>query len=249
MKLATLFLKTERHQKLFKLLWVQELRASVREYSLMSGLPYATTYELLQKLEKMGVVEKTVQGRANLLVVKSSPPEVDLLKKLVNVGDEKKRFADYEEMDLPLVGNFEDLNNESAQSKEELLVKSVVLAKRKSSLLRTLPLLVVRLGVDLNVYQLMHWARQFHAERELGFVLELASQLSREKKFAGLARKFHDRRWSKEVAFLENEASLKGFQAKLVEKNTPKLAKKWHLKMNMGLDSFVSHYNKFVNVT
>lgn len=247
MKLAALFLKSDKHQKLFELLWDKSLTASVREFSLMSGLPYATTHELFAKLKKMGLVSKAKSGRANLYSGVAQSPEVEALKKYLGGDDHVSTFADYKEMDLPLVGSFEDLNKERAQSKEELLVKVVYFSKRKSSLLRTLPLLVRRLGLKLDFNQLAYWSKKYHVDRELGFVLDLTGNLSHEKKFCLLANKFKDQRWSKFTTFLESESKLKGFQAMLVEENTPELAKKWFLKMNMGLDSFETHYSKFAS--
>lgn len=248
MKLAALFLKTEKHQKLFQLLWVQGMTTSVREFSLMSELPYATTYDLFVKLEKMGFVRQVKKGRANLYSGVASSHEVEALKKYLGYSlEQPTTFADYDEMNLPLVGSFEDLNKEKAQSKEELLVKVVFFAKSKSSLLRTLPLLVRRLGVNLDFNQLSYWSKKYHVERELGFVLDLTGHLAHEKKYSSLAKQFKDNRWSKFTTFLESESNLKGFQKVLVEENTPELAKKWYLKMNMGMDSFESHFSKFTN--
>lgn len=244
MKLAALLLKTDQHRKLFGLLWEKNLTASVREFSLMSGLPYATAYDVFLKLKKMGLVQKKKAGRATLYSAFGTSDEVELLKQLLN-KEAKSTLEEYNEMNLPLVGEFTELNQEKAQSKEELLVKVVYFAKKKSSLLRTLPLLVHRLGTDLDKNQLAYWAKKYHVDRELGFVLELTGHLTHEKKFTSLAYKFKDHRWSKPVAFLENESNLKGFQAQLVESNTPDLAKKWYLKLNMGIDSFASHYAKF----
>jgi hypothetical protein len=148
-------------------------------------------------------------------------------------------------MNLPLVGDFPEFQKERAQSPEELLVKAVALAKKNSSLLRTMPLLVRRLGVGMNGHRLVYWSKRLHVDRELGFLLDLTANLSGEKKYSALARKLKDKRWSKPTFFLEKEAKLKGFQAKLVEQNSSELAKKWFLKMNMGLDSFESMFAKF----
>ena len=157
----------------------------------------------------------------------------------------KKPLADFEAMNFPLLGEFPELYKEKAQSQEELLVKAVHLSKKNAILLRVLPLLVKNLENELDEDHLVFWSKRLHVDRELGFVLELTAQLSGNKKFTKLAKKLKDKRWNKLNAFFEKEKDLTGFQAKLVEENTPKLAKKWFLKLNMGLDSFKSHYIKF----
>lgn len=246
MKLAAFLFKTDRHQKLAELLWVDGLTASVHELALMSGLPYATAHGLLQKLLKMGLVEKTKQGRATLFSSNLSSEEVKSLKVLTsNTESKKKSLSDFEELDLPLVGEFREFRIEKAQTLEELLVKTVSLSKKNSTLLRVLPLLVHRLGPHLLHHQLAFWSKRHHVDRELGFVLDLTAELSGETRFSTLAKKFKDKRWNKPQPFLESEKGLSGFQKMLVEENTPALAKKWFLKMNMGLDSFESHYRKF----
>ncbi len=244
MGLITLLLKTNQHKKLFELLWQKQFTASVREFSLISGLPYATTHDVLLKLKKMGLVQKKQMGSSTLYKAVKSTEEIEKLKNFLHI-DIKNKFADYKEMDLPLIGEFNELNQESAQSKEELLVKTIYFSKKKSSLLRTLPLLVHRLGTTLDINQLIYWSKKFHVNREIGFIFDVTSSLSKNKKFNTLANKFKDKRWSKPIAFLDSETKLNGFQELLMEANTPALAKKWYLKLNMGMDSFASHYFKF----
>ena len=249
MALMKFLFKTDQHLSLARLLWSEKLTASVHEFAQMSGLPYATAHGLLQKMLKMGLVKKTKSGRATLF--SSSLPAGELrhllamMEKSVPTNSGRKPLADFPEMELHLVGEFPELRREKAQSHEELLVKVVSLSKKNPTLLRALPLLVKKLGPHLKASRLSYWSKRFHVDRELGFVLELTSHLSQEAKYARLAKSLKDKRWSKQGFFLDKEASLTGFQAKLVETNTPELAKKWFLKMNMGLDSFESMYAKF----
>ncbi len=247
MGLLGLLFKTNAHRRLGELLWVEGLTASVHELSQMSDLPYATAHALLKKMEKMGLVQKEFQGRSTLFSSKLSSEELKPLKLLLGTAEfgKKKSLSDFSEMDLPLVGDFPEFKSETAQSAEELLVKVVLLAKKNSSLLRALPLLVRRLGPDLNFPQLAYWSKRHQVDRELGFVLDLTAELSKNKKFAAKARRLRDKRWSKYSFFLEREQELEGFQAKVIEQNTPELARKWFLKMNMGLDSFRTQYFKF----
>ncbi len=229
-----------------KFLWEDNLTASIHELSLMSGLPYATAYDFLHKMENQKLVKKRKSGRASLFSSNVSKTELrPFMKLLGSTRDKSLKSSRFDLLNLHLVGNFPELKQLKAKTPEELLVKVVLSAKKNSTLLRTLPLLVKKLGTKLDFNQLAYWASLLHVNRELGFTLELTSKLSDEKKFAFMAKKLMDNRWSNPTSFLNKESNLKGFQAKLVEKNTPDLAKKWFLKMNMGLDSFTSQYQKF----
>lgn len=251
MGLLDFLFKTEAHRKLAELLWTGGLTASVHEFSLLSGLPYATTYELLHKMLSMGLVQKAQKGRATLFSSKLSSEQMNVFKALMGKTDvgEEKSLTEFSEMDLPLVGDFSELRNEKAKNVDELLVKTVLLAKKDSTLLRVLPLLVNRLGAKLNEQQLGYWSKQYHVDREVGFALDLTAKLSGEKRYSTLAKKLKDKRWSKPSFFLKSEEGLSGFRAKLVDENTPELAKKWFLKMNVGLDSFESIFAKYAGRT
>ena len=247
MGLRNFLFKTDEHRKLTTLLCVNGLTASVHELSQLSGLPYATAHEFLQRLLSMGLVEKTKSGRATLFSSNLFGEDLKSLKILLGGGKsaKKKPLSEFPELVLPLVGEYPEFEKEKAQSLEELLVKLVVLAKRNSSLLRVLPLLVQRLGDRLDVNELGYWSKRHHVDRELGFVLDLTARLSENRKFSLMAKRLMDKRWSKPTFFLKSEEGARGFQAKLSEQNTPDLAKKWYLKLNMGLDSFESMYGKF----
>ncbi len=246
MGLAGILFKTKKHQRLAELLWVEGLTASVRELALMSGLPYATAYELLHKMMKLGLVNKSTKGRATLFSSDLASEELKKFKALLGLTEFKRRpLVDFEELDLPVVGELPELQKEKAQSVEEMLVKVVALSKKNPTLLRVLPLLAKRLSPKLNFHELIYWSKRHGVNKELGFVLDLTGELSKDRKLFSLAKKLMDKRWTKSEAFLDSENNLDSFQAMLVEENTPALAKKWFLKMNMGLDSFKSHYRKF----
>ena len=247
MGLLGVLFKTSSHRRLAELLWVEDLTASIHALSKMSELPYATCHEFLHKMERMGLVQKTKEGRAVMFSSKVTNEELKPLRALLKTEKNSKNqsLSEFPEMDLHLVGEFPEFKKEKAQSREELLVKVVVLAKRNSSLLRTMPLLVKRLGPSLDVRRLSYWSKLYHVDRELGFLLDLTGKLSEDRRLTALAKKFFDKRWGKDSIFLEKEHGLSGFQAQLLEQNTPELAKKWFLKMNMGLDSFESMFRKF----
>lgn len=63
MGLAQFLFKTNEQRKLTELLCVDGLTVSVHELALMSGLPYATTWEVLNKMKAEGLAQKVRKGR------------------------------------------------------------------------------------------------------------------------------------------------------------------------------------------
>ncbi|PWU12397.1 MAG: hypothetical protein C5B49_16460 [Bdellovibrio sp.] len=243
-----LFPKLKRYQALMRLLIVDELAGSVRQLSLLSCLPYATTYAYLHELKKQGLVKSVLIGRTAVFSLAISRSEQEELQYRLGLPTVPARaLSEFPEVEvLPLVGDFPELQIEKANTKEEMLVRALTLSKNNPVLLRTLPLLTEKLGA-MGTDLLNYWASKLKVKQELGFLLDLTAELSKKKKLSGLARRLKDKRRRRDSFFFEKENDLKGFEAKLVERNTPALARKWHLKLNMSLDVFESTYNKFSN--
>lgn len=243
--LEFLFKNTE-SAKLAELLWVEKLEASVNELSHLSGLSYTTTYDELQRMKSLKLVKMKRNGKATYY---SSALTDELTAAVKNLFEKVKtgnvKNVSFNEYNLPLLGDYDELLKNDKTSAEELLIKAVKFSKKNATLLRVLPLLVKRMGENLDIHQLEYWSKRYDTHRELGFLLDLTTELTKNKKFSKLARSFKDKRWSKSDYYFEGDRELKGFQAMLVDKNTPDLAKKWYLKLNMGLDSFESFYNKY----
>lgn len=245
MGLLEFLFKNSQSAKLAELLWVEKLEASVNELSHLSGLSYATAYEELQRMKSLKLVKMQKKGKATYY---SSALSQELSESVLNlfekVKTDHKKMVSLDEYNLPLVGEYTELSEGDKTSAEELLVKVVKFSKKNATVLRVLPLLVKKMGDDLDVHQLQYWSKRHDTHRELGFLLELTALLTKNKKFLKLSKNFKDKRWSKCDYYFERDLELQGFQAMLVDKNTPEVAKKWYLKLNMGLDSFQSFYNK-----
>jgi len=253
MKLLDFLFKTNEHRNLAELLWVEGIEASERELSLMAGLSYATAHEELHRMEKMGLVKRRVEGKATLFSSNLTEGEQKAFSSLVE-GPLKKKSSKgvsdrLRELGLPMMGDLLDLNSETVHGDEELVVKAVCMAKENPTLARSLPVVLVNLLPNVNSHRLHFWAKRNKVKRELGFFVALTAHLSKEPALKKLSKLFYDKRWSKPEYFLTAEKDVRGFQAKLVENNTPPLAKAWKLKMNLGLDSFESLFSKFMSET
>lgn len=250
MSLADFLFKTESQKKLAQLVWAEKLEASVREFSLMSGLSYATAYEELHQMEKLGLVKKVFKGRSTMYSSFLSKEEQSVFKKLLpsesEMWQKSSGFgAKLLELGLPYSGNVQLLGRESVADLEELVVRAVWKAKKNATLARALPVLLVKVLSGLNKHSLLYWAKKYNVKKELGFFVELTGVLSQDKLLKKLSHYFRDKRWSQDDFLFVKEKTMTGYQAQLVDENTPDLGKRWHLKMNMGMDSFSSLYLKF----
>jgi DNA-binding transcriptional ArsR family regulator len=250
MRLADFLFKNEAQKKLAHLIWGDELEASVREFSLMSGLGYATAYEELHHMEKLGLVKKSPQGRSTLYRSSLAKEDQSIFKKLITAKSEtsEKKLSfgtGLLELGLPYTGSSDSLGRETVADLEELVVRAVEKTKKSAALARALPVLLAKLLPTQDKHRLLYWAKKYKVKKELGFFVDLTGLLTEDQQLKKLARFFYDNRWAKDDFLFENEKAAKGYRARLVTENTPKLAKRWFLKMNMGLDSFASNFMKF----
>jgi len=245
MELFKYLFKTKEYARLAELLWVDKVSGSVNELAHLADLSYSTAHEELQRMKSLGLVKMQRVGKATLYSSALTEVESKVVKNLFSKTNLKRKTVSFADYNLPLLGDFNELLTDNQLEPEELLVKSVKSAKKNATLLRVLPLMLKKMGAELNLYQLVYWAKRYEVNRELGFLLDLTAALTKNTKFSKLAKQFKDKRWSKPEYFFESDSNLSGFQEQLTEKNTPELAKKWYLKLNMGLDSFQSLYSKY----
>lgn len=249
MRLTAFLFRNKSQQELARLLWCQGLSASVREFSLMSGLSYATTHEELHQMEKSGLVKKIVQGRSTIFSTSLSKTEQNVVNALFSESVFFQKNSTFQsqllEFGLPYSGNSQDLGDDPVADLEELVARASWKSKRNPTLARALPVMLYKVCPRLHQHRLMFWAHKYDVKKEVGFFIELTGVLSKNSKIKKMSRGFYDQRWSQADFLFEAEKDLQGFQAKLIEVNTPELAKRWFLKMNLGIDSFASLFAKF----
>jgi hypothetical protein len=122
------------------------------------------------------------------------------------------------------------------------MVRGVVLAHRDPTVARVLPLSfkgAASRGVDPE--RLLQLARDRGEKQSVGFFLHLTGSLSGEAHFKKWAAPFRDARNSSLRSFFPESSSA---AREAAEQNTPRLAKQWGLRMNMGLNTFKSMYEK-----
>lgn len=238
MRLFSYFFGSPEKQKLVRLLWHDGWSGSVHELSQLSGLSYATAYETLKKMSQFGLVTSSLQGKARVytstLDRKTRRLLTDLMK-LEQQEADKPYYQSLTELGAPLV-------NEASLPKplplEALLCCKVAESKDNATLLRVLPVTFQKVRGNLRVEFLHAYARKNKVLKEVGFLLDLTAELYDDSQFKKWAGRFRDRRWKHDTCYFSRDRKAGRFKLALLDKNTPALAKKWHLKMNMDLDSF-----------
>jgi hypothetical protein len=211
--------------------------------------PYAASRDprltkLLALLDAIRVKGMTLnKGQAETLLVnqvseylesaRTRPPKEVVLANLSDQG-------------APLV-----LSKQSAGIKKDLPAEktvawSLAYSHEDPTLARVLPVVLYKQRNVLNFRFLRQWAKTLHEERTLGFFLELTSELSHDRSLWKKARAFRANlpAFSELDDFFHTDSS-NPWSDKLLNQKTPDVAKRWGFKMNMGLETFASHFRKF----
>ena len=246
MKLGEYLFGNSNKQKLAFLLWQENWQGSVRELSQLSGLSYATTYETLQRMEQFDLVKSSLHGRSRVYVSNLDEETKRLVLNLLGHKVDRgvdKRYRSLTELGAPLV---EENPEEKGKVLEDLLCQKVAQSKNDATLLRVLPLVLLKTVNQLNLELLLAYSRKHKVTREMGFLLDLTSYLSDSNQFKKWSKRFKDRRRQKGVFYFHRDRDAGPYKQALLDDRTPKLARKWHLKLNMDLASEQKFMEKYL---
>ena len=134
---------------------------------------------------------------------------------------------------------------------ETVLAAGLKLARESASVARALPLAFWKTRKRLDFDRLLKEGERLGQARTLGFFLDLTSQLSSDPTFENAAAKLRLeslgssslRSLSRPTQFFQ-PTTLR--ERKMAELRTPDVARKWGFRMNMGMDSFESMFEKGV---
>lgn len=128
------------------------------------------------------------------------------------------------------------------ESLEDVLLEACRVAHLEASVARVLPFVFARLASRLDLDVLRRRAKAADLKHTVGFMLDVAGQLGGKRELRQAAVRFRDRRLSRNRPFFAGETRRSRV---LAEKRSPDLARRWGWRMNMGLDSFASVFEKF----
>jgi hypothetical protein len=244
---------SEARKKVLLALWEDKTSGSVSDFSSRLNLSYASTHDELKRMESVGLAKSSYVGTKHFFEPNLDHPHRAVLESLIKASlrqAQRDSLADATLTFLAKMGGGvvppENRPKVSQWSLEEGLVQALRVSHTHPTVARVLPLVLFKTWKHLDFEALKEKAIKLGEKRTLGFFLDLTSEIAPELKrdFKKEALALRDRRFKKEQPFFRN--SKKGsFLEKLERAKTPQVAKRWHYTMNMEIDSFRSHFNKF----
>ena len=125
---------------------------------------------------------------------------------------------------------------------ETALLQGLALARRDATVARVIPLVLWRLRDTLDWAKVSELAREQGQADVLGFFLELAGKLGKDKRLCSLSAGLRDRRRTRPRLFFARPHGPEALRA--ARRNTPAGARRFGFIMNLGLDSFESAFRK-----
>jgi len=129
-------------------------------------------------------------------------------------------------------------------SVEKILAEGMQLAHRDATVARVLPVCFWLNRHRVNLDRLEVQARHVGETQALGFFLCLTGELANEKGLVEAGEKFRDKRRKRIRNFFETSESK--YNLALAELNTPQIARRWHYRLNIGLDSFRAVFDRLM---
>jgi DNA-binding transcriptional ArsR family regulator len=210
--------------------------ATVSELARRADLtPRAVSVEV-KRLLAAGVVEVEAEGAADR--VRSNPrhPAARALRELLRKGssvptralaDPRPSLAAY---GAPLAG----VEPRVEMRLEPAVVEALAESRRDATLLRVLPVVLLKNEADFDWDALLEMAKRRKLKDELGMMLELTAEASGRQSLGKRATGLADRR-RRVPRYLPEPAS--EYERKLADHRTPAVARRWGLRMNMTEES------------
>ena len=223
-------------------------QATVSELARMAKVtPRAARVEVAH-LQSLGLVRVESKGAAVVVSRRRESPlwaplralskaVVDLETPETDANTEKTVRETLAFYGAPLVGT----QHAKRMGLERALVMGLALARRDSTLLRTLPLVVAKQADSMDWVQLKKEARRSRMKLEVGMLVSLAARLVGRPDWAANVEDLRDAR-RKGTRFFQPPRG--EFERRLARQNTPRVVRAWGFLMNMGEDSFRSLIEK-----
>lgn len=244
-------------RELLKALWLEGHMGPVNELARLCGIAFSTAQKELMEMKDSGLAKREYVGNATVYQANTGHPHGDLIRRLLSEDALKKEtesrrdaresrniLAHLKAMGAPLGGT---TAKRQRQSDESMFARALVLAQENSTLARTLPIVLFKNLEKIDLEKLGVSAKKMGARQILGFFLDLTGELADNPVLQAKADSMRDKRFKKTRDFFKGK--LGPYSSRLVDLNTPPIARKWHYRMNMNMDSFGSMFNKYVRRT
>lgn len=249
MKLLEYLVPSRARRELLKTLQSHREGLSVRQLARRTGLAYSNAHREVNQMKQVGLLRQKKVGKALLCSWNSDSAAARALGPFLRDPETHVAGAPGEEM---LFWNLKQwgapLTREGKSGRklslEETLGYGLSLARHHPELARVWPVVFAKNRAALDLAALVRLGRRLGQKRALGFFLSLSRKLLNDPRLAKTERALRDERFRKTEDFFVLERGRRA--RKLAEKRTPSLAREWHFRMNMTLESFRAPFEKFV---
>lgn len=245
---------SQTRRSLLELMWAQGRSGSMRELAMLGGLTYSAVQREVEGMMAAGLAKREVVGGAHRFCANRASPHARLLTQLLRSSkpthetpptEDRAVYTTLVRYGAPLASA--RLPEGTGLPLEEALTHALRLAHRDPTLTRVLPVVIWRQRHTLSIPVLEHLAKRLDERQTLGFFLELTGQLAKDDLLQSQAAELRDKRRRRMRYFFGEPRGTA--QRRLVELNTPPVARSWHFLMNMPMETFVSHFEKFANAS
>lgn len=249
MKLLEYLVPSRARRDLLRTLQAHREGLSVRQLAQRAGLAYSNTHREVNQMKHVGLLCQKKVGKALVCSWNSDSTAARALGPLLRDPETHVAGALGEEM---LFWNLRHwgapLTREGKPGRklslEETLGYGLSLARHHPEVARVWPVVLAKNRSALDLSALVRLSRRLGQKRALGFFLALSRTFLKDAKLSKTERDLRDDRFRKTEDFFYLERGRRARE--LAEKRTPSLAREWHFRMNMPLESFQGPFEKFV---
>lgn len=240
------FLVTSKtRRRLLLLLWGERRAGSVSELADEAGVAFAGAHKELKAMASAGLAVVTRNAGKDVYSANLEHPAAEVLTQLATAVEPRPQVTpDVEKARRWLKALGAPLHAVALpHDATETLAAGLRLARRDASVAKSLPLCFWSAREDLDPAALRKMLATPEEKHTAGFFLALSGQLGGSEKLEGWADMFRDRRVRSTRDFFVGSGAKR--RRNLSRSREFDLAERWGFLMNMDLDSFKSHFEKF----
>ena len=242
-------MKGRARRKLFTLLWGKGNSGNVSSLAREAMLGFSTTHSELEAMRAAGLAATKRVGTELQYHADAEHPEAALLRRLAQlpVGLARKTRPGDDEVRTWLANTGAPVGvvdrGVMTPPPEKVVAEALALAHRDATVARALPVVLWRLRKQVDVELLRKEAMVRDEKQALGYFMELAGLLGRDRELRRTARSLKDSRRKRPRMFFTGQ--LGKYELALTRRNTPNTARRWGYLMNMSVESFRSTFDSF----
>ena len=237
-------------RELFRLVWGENRAGSVSSLARAAKVNFSAAHRELEAMRVAGLVVSERHGAELRYRAATDHPQEDLLGRLARARQTESSAAPKLAED-DVRGWLQQLGapvqtspaKSRAPALEEALSQALVLSHADPTVARVLPLVLWRQRADLDLKGLAEAATKLNERQTLGYFLELAGSLGKDRRLVEASRSLVDRRRRRPRMFFSGPHGRHALAA--AQKRTPRVARRWGYLMTTGVDSFKSLFDKF----